>query len=251
MKGVALVVLCCLLALACGLGRAESAGEAAGEGRALALAARQAYGTGDFAAAAEAFARAHAVAPNLASAAFCLDAALAARLAGQPGRAAFWLRRAGLAAPGDPETTAALAAAGFDAGDVFAGPWFLSGWLPARSLWLTALWANACFWLSLAAGRLFGRPVPRPAALAAGLAVTLLWLAVGWAGLVGEWWPRAVVLGEVPAASAPEDGAEPLGRFAAGELVAVGGERSGRLLVRAPDGRAGWIPREAAAVLRP
>ncbi len=115
---------------------------------------------GDFAAAAEAFARAHAVAPNLASAAFCLDAALAARLAGQPGRAAFWLRRAVLAAPGDPETTAALAAAGFDAGDVFAGPWFLSGWLPARSLWLTALWAKACFCLSLAAGRLFGRPVP-------------------------------------------------------------------------------------------
>ncbi|WP_428565804.1 MAG: hypothetical protein ACP59X_05275 [Solidesulfovibrio sp. DCME] len=222
----------------------------AGE-RALAGAARQAYGAGDFAGAAEAFAQAFAAAPQQAGPAFCLDAALAARMAGQPGWAAFWLRQAALAGPGDPETVAALAAAGLDAGALFAGPWFLAGWLPAWLLWLAALGANACFWLALAAGRVWGRRLPRPSVLAAGAAVAVLWLAVGWASLAGRLWPRGVVLAEATLASAPEAGAEPLGGLAAGQLVAIGRERAGRLLVRTGDGRVGWLFRDRIATLRP
>lgn len=224
---------------------------AAGQGPALVRAARQAYAAGDFAGASRDFVRAFAAEPGLATTVFCLDAATAGRLAGDPGRAAFWLYQAALAAPHDGETARALAAAGLEAGSLFTGSWTVAGLVPARRLWLVALWANADFWLALAGARLLGRRFPSSALAAAGLGLALLWLAVGWGSLAEARWPRGVVLGREPAVSAPEDGAEAVPGFAVGELVRVGERRGGRVLVRGEDGRAGWLSRDAIAILRP
>ncbi|WP_300161111.1 hypothetical protein [Solidesulfovibrio sp.] len=226
-------------------------------GRAAALeadpvaAARRAYASGDFAGAARAFEETAATRPALATVGLCLDAATAARLAGEPGRAAWWLCRAVLRAPGDAGARKALAAAGLDAGALFSGPWTPLGWLPARWWWDAALAANAVFWLALALGRRRARPVPRRPAAWAGGFVLCLWLAAGYASLVPLARPRGVTLAAVEAASAPEAGAEAVGRFAPGSLVALGPRRAGRLLVVGPDGLAGWVPRDAVATMVP
>jgi hypothetical protein len=240
-------VLFCLQALLSTPGPAL----AAGEGPALVRAARQAYAAGDFVGASRDFVRAFEADPGLATTGFCLDAATAGRLAGDPGRAAFWLYQAALAAPHDGETARALAAAGLEAGALFTGSWTVAGLVPVARLWLVVLWANACFWLLLTGARLLGRRLSPSVATAAGLVLALLWLTVGWGTFAGAQAPRGVVLGREPAISAPEDGAEAVPGFAVGELVAVGERRGGRVLVRGGDGRAGWLPRDAIAILRP
>lgn len=212
---------------------------------------RQAYVAGDFAAASRDFQDAFAREPDLATPAFCLDASLAARLAGESGLAALWLYRAVLTDPHDGETAKALAAAGLDAGKLFAGPWFLGAWLPLRRWWLLALWANACFWLGLTGVRLVGRSVPRSLWLAGGLALGLCWLAVGWGALAGRCWPRGVVVQPQAVQSAPEAGAEALFDLSPGACVTVGRKTAGWALVRTADGRAGWAPRDAIAALHP
>lgn len=238
--------------LALGLWAALFAATArAGDGRQQVAAARQAYAAGEYAGAQQAFAAAARADPALATAGLCLDAATAARLAGEPGRAAAWLYRAALDAPRDGAVRKALAAAGLDAGALFAGAWTPLGWLAARQWRAVALVANAVFWLALAAARLAALPVPRRAALGAGALVLCCWLGAGWIALAPRAWPRGVVPGETPAQSAPEAGAEAVGRIAPGTLARLGPGRGGQALVVVAGGLAGWVPRDAIVTLVP
>lgn len=238
--------------LALGLWAAFFAATArAGDGRQLVAAARQAYAAGDYAGATQGFAAAARANPGLATAGLCLDAATAARLAGEPGRAAAWLYRAALDAPRDGVVRKALAAAGLDAGALFAGAWTPLGWLTARQWWAAALVANAVFWLALAGARLASRRVARRAALGAGALVLCCWLGAGWSALAPRDWPRGVVLGETPAQSAPEAGAEAVGRIAPGSLARLGPGRGGQVLVAVAGGLAGWVPRDVIVTLVP
>lgn len=238
--------------LALGLWAALFAATArAGDGRRQVAAARQAYAAGEYAGAQQAFAAAIQAEPALLTAGLCLDAATAARLAGEPGRAAVWLYRATLRAPQDAQVRKALAAAGLDAGALFAGAWTPLGWLTARQWWAVALAANAVFWLALAGARLAARPVPRRAALGAGALVFCCWFGAGWVALVPRVWPQGVVLGETPALSAPEAGAEAVERYAPGTLARLGPVRDGQALAVAAGGLAGWVPRDAIVTLVP
>jgi len=238
--------------LALGLWAALFAATArAGDGRRQVAVARQAYAAGEYAGAQQAFAAAVQADPALATVGLCLDAATAARLAGEPGRAAVWLYRATLRAPQDAQVRKAMAAAGLDAGTLFTGAWTPLGWLAARQWWAVALVANAVFWLALAGARLAARPVPRRVALGAGALVLCCWLGAGWVALAPRAWPRGVVLGETPAQSAPEAGAEAVGRFAPGTLARLGPERGGHTLAVAVGGLAGWVSRDAVVTLVP
>lgn len=220
-------------------------------GPALVEQGRRAYGAGDFAAAASAFTQAVTAAPGLATASLCLDAATASRLAGQPGRAVWWLYQGALAAPADAALGKALAAAGADRQTLFAGMWRPVGWLDGRTQWVIVLWANAAFWLVLAGARLLSRPLPRGTVRAAGALVAALWLAVLWTAFVPTLCPRGVVLSGGPARSAPEPEAEAVGELPAGSLVRLGPKRGGDVRVETADGLAGWVARDTVATFLP
>ncbi|EHJ47672.1 hypothetical protein DFW101_1664 [Solidesulfovibrio carbinoliphilus subsp. oakridgensis] len=221
---------------------------AAGSGETLLAAGRQAYAAGRYAEAATAFAEAAAADPGRADAALCLDAAMAWRLAGQTGRAAYWLYRGQRVAPADPEVKKALAAAGLT--PLPAGlP--LGARVAPRLLWLAALAANAVFWLSLACSRLLARPLPRPAVALGAALVFWLWCEAAWPPVAARLAPHGVVLAEVPARSAPEPGAEALFPLPAGTLVGLGPHRGGFVRVMTASGRAGWAARDRIATLLP
>uniref|UniRef100_I2Q5R0 SH3 domain-containing protein n=1 Tax=Desulfovibrio sp. U5L TaxID=596152 RepID=I2Q5R0_9BACT len=229
------------------VGAAWAAG-AAGPGETLLAAGRQAYAAGRYAEAATAFAEAAAAEPGRADAALCLDAAMAWRLAGQTGRAAYWLYRGQAVAPADPEVKKALAAAGLT--PLSAGlP--LGALVAPRLLWLAALAANAVFWLSQACSRLLARPLPRPAVALGAALVLWLWCEAAWPAVASRLAPRGVVLAEVPAQSAPEAGAEALFSLPAGALVELGPHRGGFVRVMTASGGTGWAVRDRIAILLP
>ena len=217
-------------------------------------AARRDYAAGNYAGAAAAYVAAARADAGLVDVPLCLDAATASRLAGDSGRAAWWLYRASRLAPDAAAVRSALAAAGLEA-DATAYP--LASVLPSRVLWRLVLWANALFWLGLAGARLAHIRLAhirlaRRAVATAAVCVAGLWLWVGWATFAPVLLPRGVALRTVAAASAPEAGAETLFPVASGTVVAVGPSRDGfvRIVTRGRDGgRAGWVARDALALL--
>lgn len=219
---------------------------AAGPDQALLDAGRQAYGAGRYQEAATAFVAAMEAAPGLADADLCLDTAMAWRLSGDVGRAAFWLLRAGAVSPTDPAVNKALAAAGLPLPR--PGP-PLGRLLPPRLVWLVALAANAAFWLGLAWARLAFRPLPRPVLAVGAVLVLWLWTEAAWPTLAAWRDPRGVVLIATPGRSAPEAGAEALIDLAAGEPVGLGPQRQGFVRVETASGRAAWVVRDAIATV--
>jgi hypothetical protein len=207
---------------------------------------REAYATGRFAEAANSF---EGVANQEAgSAALYLDTATAWRLAGDPGRAALWLCRAGRAAPGDAAVQKALAAAGLPRP---APGLVLGNRLSPRAIWSAALAANAVFWLSLALARLLGRRIPRGLTAMAGAVVLWLWCEAGWLALTPALAPRGVTLVQTPARCAPEDAAESLFTLPPGVPVGLGPVRQGYQRVDAGADRLGWVSRDAVAPVVP
>lgn len=237
MKRLAAVACLLLLVLAAAPGdRASAADETA----------RRAYAQGRFAEAARAFEEtAGGGIPGLDA---CLDTATAWRLAGDPGRAALWLHRAHVAAPGDAAVGKALAAAGLVAPDTGL---FLGNRMTPRGLWLAALAANAVFWLGLGLARLVGRRIPRAVTAAAALLAFWLWVEVGWRELTPVLAPRGVVLGETAVRCGPEQDDEPLFTLAPGTLVAIGSGRPGARRVDAGGDRIGWVSPDAIAPVVP
>jgi len=230
-----------LLAAMPASGRADRAG-------ALLETGRQAYAAGRFAEAAGALAAAAETGLDTAQAGLCLDVATAWRLAGDPGRAALWLYRAHRADPADGRVARGLAAAGLAAPDE---PLLLYGRLSPRLLWWTALAANALFWLGLAGFRLAGRPIPRPLAAVAAVLLVWLWAEAAWTALGPALVPKAVVLAETPARSAPEAAAEELFVLPPGMLVSPGPKRGGYRRVDAGNDRLGWIANDSLAPVGP
>jgi tetratricopeptide (TPR) repeat protein len=218
----------------------------AGSAAILLDAGRQAYGQGRYAEAAKAFEEAANQGGN--SAALSLDTATAHQLAGDPGRAALWLYRAGQAAPGDAAVEKALAAAGLTSQSQGL---FLGKRLSPQVVWIVVLWANALFWLALCLARL-GRQRRFNAALAlAALVVIWLWCEAGWLSLAPVLHPQGVVVKETPALCAPESSAEMLFTLPTGALVRLGPERPGFWRVDAGGDRLGWVPRDAVVPLDP
>lgn len=247
MRRTWLIVAAVVWLWAGGAGPVWAAGPA-GSGETLLDAGRQAYAAGRYAEAATAFAEAAAADPGLADADLCLDAAMAWRLAGEAGQAAYWLYRAEGVAPADPAVKKAQAAAGLP--PLPAGlP--LGRLFPPRFLWLAALAANAAFWLALAGSRLLARSLPRPALVLGALCVCWLWCEAAWPALVSRLAPRGVVLVASPARSAPEPGAEAVFSLPPGTLVALGSGRQGFVRIMTASGEAGWAVRDRIVVLPP
>ena len=220
-----------------------------GAGQGALDAARRDYAAGNYAAAAASYVVAARADAGLVDVPLCLDAATASRLAGDSGRAAWWLYRASRLAPDAAAVRSALAAAGLEA-DAAAYP--LASALPPRLLWRLVLWTNALFWLGLAGARLARMRLPRRAVAAAAVCLAGLWLWVGWATLAPVLLPRGVALRAAAAASAPEAGAETLFSVASGTVVAVGPSRDGfvRVETRGPGAvRAGWVVGDVVARL--
>ncbi len=209
---------------------------------------RQAYAAGRFAEAGTLLAAAAAARPDAAEAGLYLDAATAWRLAGDPGQATLWLLRAWRADPADAGVRKAMDAVGLPPPDVRL---VLSGRLPPAAVWWTALAANALFWLGLAGLGLTGRPVARRVVVPAACLLVWLWIEAGWTSLGPFVAPRAVVLIETAARSAPEAEAEPLFVLQPGTLVDLGPRRGGYRLADAGQDRLGWIGHESLAPVTP
>jgi hypothetical protein len=218
----------------------------AGSAAILLDAGRQAYGQGRYAEAAKAFEETANQGDK--SAALSLDTATAYQLAGDPGRAALWLYRAGQAAPGDAAVEKALAAAGLASQGQGL---FLGKRLSPQVFWIVVLWANAIFWLALCLARLRRQRRSKGALTLAAIAVAWLWCEAGWLSLAPVLHPQGVVLKETPARCAPESSAEMLFTLPTGALVSLGPERPVFWRVDAGGDRLGWVPREAVAPLDP
>jgi hypothetical protein len=169
-------------------------------------------------------------------------------LAGDPGRAALWLYRAGQAAPGDAAVEKALAAAGLASQSQGL---FLGKKLSPQVVWIVVLWANAMFWLALCLARLRRQRRSNGALVLAAIVVVWLWCEAGWLSLAPVLDPQGVVIKETPARCAPETSAEILFNLPTGELVRLGPERPGFWRVDAGGDRLGWVAREAVAPLDP
>jgi hypothetical protein len=219
----------------------------AGGAATLVDAGRQAYGQGRYADAAKAFEEA-ADQGGIPSADLYLDTATACQLAGDSGRAALWLYRAGQIAPGDETVRKALAAAGLVSPEQGL---FLGNRLSPRLLWLTVLWANGLFWLTLGLARLARRRIPGKVLASAALIVVWFWCEAGWLTLAPVLVQRGGVLTETQALCAPQASAEALFPLSPGALVGLGPTRPGYWRVDAGGDRLGWVPREALAPLAP
>ncbi|KHK00862.1 BatD family protein [Desulfovibrio sp. TomC] len=213
------------------------------------LAAAQAdYASGRFAEAATGFEASLKAGCDGAALAVCLDAATSWRLAGEPGRAALWLYRAGLAQPGDGTIVKAQTAAGLPP----LSPGLLLGnRLPRRTMLAAGGMAAGLLVLLLLAAWRWRPLLPRGAWLMAGILAGWLALEAGWLALAPALAPRGVATTEVAALSAPEAGAETLFTLPPGALVRLGPRRNGFVRVDAGNDALGWVVRDTAVTRLP
>lgn len=164
-----------------------------------------------------------------------------------------WRRSAALA-PRDPDPDANLDFARRTTRDKLdvtdAHPWF-APWQVAltgdEALWLGGLLAGVGL-LAIAARRT-APSVPLPGLGVAGLALGAL---VGAGGFAQERLsPPAVVLAEEVTATSDLGGGVDLFTLHAGAEVDTVGEAAGKVQLRLPDGRRGWVPAEAVGLVDP
>ena len=216
---------------------------------ALSLAApRTAYASGRFAEAALGFEAALQKGCNGTALAVCLDTAASWRLAGETGRAALWLYRAGLAQPGDDAVAKARNAAGLPP----LSPGLLLGnLLPRRTMLAAGALAAGILVLLLLAARRWRHTLPRGAWLMAGILAGWLALEAGWLALAPILAPQAVVTAATAALSAPEAEAEVLFTLPPAALVRLGPRRDGFVRVDAGNDALGWVARDTAVTRLP